>query len=151
MKHWKPTSFKPEWPSPEEGCAFVLGGSLHGEIMQEKPLPRYFRHAAPNYMRHYSVTPGDEHQLSATIETYRLEEFRYGANQRSLWFYIHETDATDFLLVKAFTDLCMFLREARAAGVDFPSQTPDEEKCPNAAGQRQAPAQSQKPNENPKI
>ena len=86
--------------------------------MQEKPLPRYFRHAAPSYMRHFSATPGDEHQLSATIETYRLEEFRCGReNQRSLWFYIHESDSTDFVLVKAFTDLCMFLREARAAGV----------------------------------
>ena len=86
--------------------------------MQEKPLPRCFRHAAPSYMRHFSATPGDEHQLSATIETYRLEEFCCGReNQRSLWFYIHESESTDFVLVKAFTDLCMFLREARAAGV----------------------------------
>lgn len=105
LKHWKPKGFTPDWPLPEEGCAFVLGGSLHGEIMQAQPLPRYFRRAAA------------VHELSATMETYRLEKFICGANQRSLWFYIYETDDTGFLLGKAFTELCMFLREARETSV----------------------------------
>lgn len=101
MRHWKPKNFKPEFPAPEDGCAFVLGGSLHGEIMQEFPLPRYYRHAAP--------TVGG----TAIEETYRLEKFRVGDPHRSMWFYVHEGEPTGPLLIRALTELCNFKRSAR--------------------------------------
>lgn len=106
MRNWKPTGFKPEWPDPNEGCAFVLGGSLHGEIVQEQPLPRYFEHPL--------FPAGDFTEENAIkIERYRLEEFRVGQEQQTVWFYIHEGSSTSFAFIKAFTDLCMFMRDAR--------------------------------------
>lgn len=113
MNKWKPKNFKPEYPAPEDGCVFFLGGTLHGEIMRcPLPLPRFLQHAAPRRGLFDASGGFDANAISADIETYRLEEFRVGESQRQIWFYVHGNDATDCWLIKAFTELCMFKRDA---------------------------------------
>lgn len=91
---------------------------MHGEIVHV-PLVSpgrmcpYFRQMAPRILKDFTGDYHSEDHLSAYIETYRLEEFRVGANQRTVWFYIHEGDQTGDLLIRALTEFCMFKREER--------------------------------------
>lgn len=80
---------------------------MNGEIVQEKPLPAYFRAVAPTQLdpRKFAT--------SGVIETYRLQKFLCGDPHQTLWFYIHEGEETGELLIRAFHSLCMFKREAK--------------------------------------
>jgi hypothetical protein len=110
MKHWKP-DFSGEYPTPENGCAFVLGGSLHGEIMQQQPLPNCFKHAAPRARAlGVPIQPGE---IMADEETYYLEELLAGEPRRRICLYIHEGESVAVLLIRAFTELALFARSGR--------------------------------------
>ena len=122
MKTWKPKDFKAEYPSPEDGCAFVMGGSLDGEIMQsDHPLPQVYQH----YIRvpWGGLREPKMEDLAARVETYRLEVFCCGRdNQRNLFFYIHESDDTAVSMIRSFTALCMFKRDALRRLIPEPAQ-----------------------------
>lgn len=75
---------------------------MNGEIVQERPLPRYFKQAAPCGYR------------EAKIETYRREKIVF-PGLRELSFYVLVGDDLCEHIVRVFTSLCMFKRESENA------------------------------------
>jgi len=116
MKIWKPKHFKPEWPLAEDGCAFVLGGTLDGEIIQwdSNLMPIEFRKAIAAPMRLERATGFvDPSSMSFNYETYHREELRFGEGRR-IYFYMLEGQDMRDRFIRAFTALAMHKREALA-------------------------------------
>jgi hypothetical protein len=115
LSRWIPTNFKAEYPSPEDRCIFCLGGPLHGEILQYDLgtfPPKTIR--VPEIMpRSYvGVDPLTPDLPAMRSVEYMLEEIWMGSAGYKLLFYRVERVPFAQCLVKAFTDLHYFKKEA---------------------------------------
>jgi hypothetical protein len=118
MKFWEHSGFDTEYPRPEDGWAFVLGGTLEGEIVQSRDhsgqtMPYFRKAVARNQDVITEASIGEERLVSYQEESYRLEYFSCGEERRLLRFYVLEGDKTADALIRSFFSMCMFKREAR--------------------------------------
>ena len=118
MKFWEHSGFDTEYPRPEDGWAFVIGGTLDGEIVQSRDysgqVMPYFRRAVARNMDVTAEVPLGKYLLASyREESYRLEYFSCGEERRLLLFYVLEGEKTADTLIRSFFSLCMFRRGVR--------------------------------------